>query len=67
MYVSAAQKPGRKKRLSDTNAMNPPPYPPPYNPYAGGMPPNMGMYDERSAAPPPYVPPSGPPPGMLSL
>ncbi|PSN31701.1 hypothetical protein C0J52_22689 [Blattella germanica] len=53
--AEAAQKGSRKKRVSDTNAMNAPPYPPPYNPY-GNMPPNMGMYDDRSAAPPPYAP-----------
>ncbi|XP_069681617.1 protein YIF1B-A isoform X2 [Periplaneta americana] len=54
-----AQKGSRKKRVSDTAAMNAPTYPPPYNPYAsampGNMPPNMTMYDDRGAVPPPYT------------
>jgi len=54
-----AQKGSRKKRVSDTAAMNAPTYPPPYNPYAsavpGNMPSNMSMYDERNAVPPPYA------------
>ena len=55
----AAQKGSRKKRVSDTAAMNAPAYPPPYNPYApavpGNMPPNMSMYEDRNAVPPTYT------------
>lgn len=54
-----AQKGSRKKRVSDTAAMNTPAYPPPYNPYAsavpGNMPPSMNMYDGRQVFPPPYT------------
>ncbi|XP_069681641.1 protein YIF1B isoform X4 [Periplaneta americana] len=58
-HRKSAQKGSRKKRVSDTAAMNAPTYPPPYNPYAsampGNMPPNMTMYDDRGAVPPPYT------------
>ncbi|KDR20942.1 protein YIF1B isoform X2 [Zootermopsis nevadensis] len=62
-----AQKGSRKKRVSDTAAINapayppayPPSYPPPYNPFAsavpGTVPPNMSAYDDRNAVPPPYA------------
>jgi hypothetical protein len=60
LLCAAAQKGSRKKRVSDTAAMNAPAYPPPYNPYTsavpGNMPPNMmNMYDDRNAVPPPYA------------